>query len=177
MNILHEKFAVVDLETTGLNDGHNGKKADNIIEIGAVKIERGRITEKYSTFVACAEPIPKEITELTGISSKELQGAPTVKEAIKRFCDFSRDCTIVGHNILFDYGFIRYYSKQYRLEFNNDIIDTYLLSREKLHGKVANYKLSTVAEYFGINFNPHRALSDADAAAKIFLELTTINGN
>ncbi len=177
MNILHEKFAVVDLETTGLNDGHNGKKADSIIEIGAVKIERGRITEKYSTFVACAEPIPKEITELTGISSKELQGAPTVKEAIKRFCDFSRDCTIVGHNILFDYGFIRYYGKQYGLEFNNDIIDTYLLSRERLQGKVENYKLNTVAKHFGISLNPHRALADAEASAKIFLELTTINGN
>ena len=171
MDILHEKFAVVDLETTGLNDGYNGRKADNIIEIGAVKIEKGSITEKYSTFVACHEPIPWEITKLTGITSKDLQGAPTVAQAIKRFYEFSRDCTIVGHNILFDYGFIRYYGKQYGLEFNNDIIDTYLMSREKLYGEVENYKLSTVAEYFGIIFDPHRALAHAEATVKILLAL------
>ncbi len=171
MDILHERFAVVDLETTGLNDGRNGQKADNIIEIGAVKIDCGKITEKYSTFVACADSIPKEITELTGIKTKDLVGAPSVENAIKRFYEFSRDCTIVGHNILFDYGFIWYYGKQYGYDFNNDIIDTYLLSREKLHGKVENYKLSTVAEHFGINFDPHRALADAEAAAKILLAL------
>lgn len=171
MDILHERFAVVDLETTGLNDGHNGKKADNIIEIGAVKIERGIMTEKYSTFVACADSIPKEITELTGIKTKDLVGAPSVENAIKRFYEFSRDCNIVGHNILFDYGFIRYYGKQYGYDFNNNIIDTYLLSREKLHGKVEDYKLATVAKHFGINFDPHRALAGAEATAKLFLEL------
>ena len=174
MDIFNEKFAVVDLETTGLNDGHNGKKADSIIEIGAVKIDGGKITDKYSTFVACDEPIPEEITRLTGITQNDLTGAPTVKEVIKRFYEFSRDCIIVGHNILFDYGFIRYYGKQYGYEFNNNIIDTFLLSREKLNGNVENYKLATVAKHFGINFNPHRALVDAEVSAKILLELAKL---
>ncbi len=165
------RFVVFDLETTGLNEGGT---MDRIIEIGAVKIEEGRICQKFSTFVACPVRLPDKIVELTGITDEMLRGAPEVGAVIADFYKFCDGCALVGHNVQFDAKFIRYYGEKEGYLFGQRTYDTLTFSQQEL--RLANYKLNTVAEHFGFTFRHHRAYDDAFVTAKIFIELARKRG-
>jgi len=174
MNILNERFVVVDLETSGLN-----KNRDYIIELGAVKIENGKITDNYSTLVFCPQMVAlsTEIEELTGIHYEDLKNAPHVGEVLKTFYEFAKGCTLVVHNLPFDFAFLRnwgFWCGVWFDEFEKSAIDTVALAKKLLGDKVENYKLSTLANYYGVEFTHHRALNDAETTAKIFLELARL---
>ncbi len=169
-------FVVFDLETTGLNNNPAMGKMDKIIEIGAVKLVNGEMTEKFSTFVACEERLSPEIIKLTGIQDGDLVGAPHIEQAIADFYKFIDGAYLVGHNVTFDYRFVRYYAEQYGYMIENKQYDTMLLSQELLRGEVVNNKLDTVASYFGYTFNHHRAFDDACVTAKIFIEFIKRRG-
>lgn len=167
-------MVIVDLETSGLD-----RNLDYIIEIGAVKIEKGEIADKFSTLVNCPqmESLPEEVEELTGISYEQIKTAPRVGEVLQRFYGFAKGSILVAHNLPFDFAFLRnwgFWCKVWFDEFEDNAIDTVALAKEKLCGKVDNYKLSTIAKYFNIEFTHHRALDDAEATAKILLELAKI---
>lgn len=169
MDILKNTFVVVDLETSGL--GYD----DHIIEIGAVKILNGEITEKFHTFVECPIKLEPEVVLLTGIKDEDLSGAPNVVKALKQLHAFCEGCIIVAHNLPFDYSFMRKYGDEYGIFFDNPQIDTLVMARARLkNADIANYKLPTLANFFNIEFRHHRALNDAEATAKIFLELAKI---
>lgn len=169
------RFVVFDLETTGLNNNPVGAAMDRIIEFGAVKIEGGRILEKFSSFVACPVKLSKEIVEITGINDEMLLGAPEIKDVIADFFKFCDGCILVGHNVQFDYRFIRYYGEKEGYLFSQRQYDTLAFSQELLSLK--NYKLNTVADHFGFTFRHHRAFDDAFVTAKIFLELARLKGD
>ena len=161
-----ENFVVFDLETTGLS---KGGVMDRIIEVGAVKIKDGRISERFSTFVECPIRLPLEIIDLTGITDEMLVGAPPIEEVIADFFKFTAGCSLVAHNTAFDCKLITYYGGKEGFFFNQKQYDTLFLAQELLHLK--NYKLNTVADHFGFEFNHHRAYDDAFVTAKIFIEL------
>ena len=163
------QFVVFDLETTGLNNTAVGGLMDSIIEVGAVKIKGGSIVEKFSTFVACEKKLSPEIVRLTGIDDEMLVGAPAIADVIPDFYKFCDGCLLVGHNVTFDYRFIEYYAEKERYSFTQKRYDTMELGRELL--QLPNYKLNTLADYFKITFNHHRAFDDALTTAKIFIEL------
>ena len=175
-DLTHNTFVVFDLETTGLNNQPTMGKMDKIIEIGAVKIVAGEIVEKFSSFVACNEKLPANIVELTGICDADLVGAPTIDKVIPDFYKFADGAYLVGHNVMFDYRFIKYYAEECGYSFEQKQIDTVALSQELLRGEVANNKLNTVAAYFGLEFNHHRAYEDASTTAKIFIEFIKMKG-
>lgn len=163
-----KEFVVFDLETTGLNCAPGGAM-DKIIEVGAVKIKDGQICEKFSTFVACPVKLSIEIVRLTGITDEMLVGAPDIKDVVADFYKFASGCYLVGHNVQFDYKFMRYYGEAEGYLFDQKQYDTVTFSQEML--RLSNYKLNTVAEHFGFSFNHHRAYDDAFVTAKIFMEL------
>ena len=169
-------FVCFDLETTGLNNNPAMGKMDRIIEIGAVKIIDGEIREKFSSFVACPEKLSKEIIDLTGIHDSDLIGAPTVEKVLADFFKFTDGAILVGHNVTFDYRFVKYYGEQNGYMFDKKQYDTLLLAQEVLRGMLANYKLNTVADYYGFTFNHHRAFDDACVTAKVFMELVKAKG-
>ena len=169
-----KSFVVIDIETTGLNSNPNYGEVDFIIEVAAVRIEQGKITEKFSSFCACPIPLPEEIVKLTGISNEDLKNSPSVKQVLKNLRDFCKDSEIVGHNISFDLGFLNYYGAKYKKSFNKAYADTLAMSRRLLKNKLVNYRLATVAEHFKLKFKGHRALSDALVTAKIFLKLSNL---
>ena len=164
-----KEFVVFDLETTGLNNTPATGAMDRIIEIGAVKIREGKICEKFSSFVACALRLSPEIVHLTGITDSMLVGAPDIADVIADFYKFSHDCILVGHNIMFDYKFIRHYGEREGYLFDQKMYDTLSISQEVL--RLSNYKLNTLADHYGFSFNHHRAYDDAFVTAKIFIEL------
>ena len=169
-------FVVFDLETTGLNSNPSMGKMDKIIEIGAVKLVGGEIKEKFSTFVACEERLSPEIVSLTGINDDDLIGAPTIDKAIADFFKFIEGAYLVGHNVNFDLNFVRYYAEKNGYMIDNRPFDTLALAQELLRGELANYKLNTVADYYGFTFNHHRAFDDACVTAKVFMELMKKRG-
>ncbi len=169
-------FVCFDLETTGLNNNPAMGKMDRIIELGAVKVIGGEIKEKFSSFVACPEKLSKEIIQLTGISDSDLIGAPEVEKVLADFFKFADGAILVGHNVTFDYRFVKYYGEQYGYMFDQKQYDTLTLAQELLRGKIANYKLNSVADYYGFTFNHHRAFDDACVTAKCFIELVKTKG-
>lgn len=169
-----KSFVVIDIETTGLNSNPDYGEVNHIIEVGAVKIEKGKITGKFSSFCACPSPLPEEIVKLTGISNEDLMDAPSVEQVLKSLYDFCGESILVGHNIRFDLGFLSYFGRKYGITFKEGYIDTLALARKYLKDAIPDYKLSTVAKYFRFKFRHHRALSDALVTAKIFLKLTDL---
>ena len=98
-----KNFVVLDLETTGLTP-----KTDRILEIGAVKVVDGEIKERYSTFINPQMEIPRRITELTGITGDMVKDAPLREEAVRGLVEFCQELPLLGHNILFDYSFVKH---------------------------------------------------------------------
>ena len=174
MDILDNKFVVVDLETSGLDTNR-----DYIIELAAVKIENGKICDKFSTLVYTSQMkcLLPEVESLTGIKFEQLKCVPLVEEVLQKLYKFAKDCTLVAHNLPFDFAFLRnwgFWCGVHFDEFEKDAIDTIDLAKQVLGNKVENYKLATLAEYFNIEFNHHRTLDDAEVTAKILLELAAL---
>ena len=169
-------FVCFDIETTGLNNNPAMGKMDKIIELGAVKLVGGEIVEKFSSFIACPDRLSKEIINLTGIVDADLVGAPEVDKVLADFFKFTDGAILVGHNVGFDYRFVSYYGEQNGYMFDKKQYDTLTLAQQVLRGKLPNYKLNSVAEYYGFDFNHHRAYEDAHVTAKVFIELVKAKG-
>lgn len=163
---LNGDYVVFDLETTGLESNKN-----EIIEIGAVKISKGKIVSTFSTFVKPNSPIPQEITDLTHITNEMVADAPAINYVIPDFYKYCYGCGIVAHNIAFDYGFLSVIAKKMMYNFDNPQFDTLALAHKKLPG-LKNYKLSTITEVLGVSLvGAHRAVNDCLATAKAFLKM------
>lgn len=159
-------FICFDIETTGLSAAR-----DKITEIGAVKVENGIITDKFSTFVNPEMPIPQKITQLTGITDEMVKDAPSQSEAVSAFLEFAGDNVLVAHNAPFDISFIAKACEDMGREYNYTSIDTVAISRAILTD-IKNCKLDTVAKFLRLGeFNHHRATDDAEMLAKIFITL------
>lgn len=169
-------FVCFDIETTGLNNNPAMGRMDKIIELGAVKLINGEIVEKFSSFVACKDKLSQEIINLTGIKDEDLIGAPEIEKVLADFFKFTDGAILVGHNVGFDYRFVHYYGEQHGYMFDKKQYDTLNLAQDVLRGKLANYKLNTVADYYGFTFNHHRAFDDACVTAKVFIELVKAKG-
>jgi len=156
---------VFDIETTGFD-----KENDKIIEIGAVKVVNGEITERYSTFINPKVPIPARIEELTHISDEMVMDSPEIDVVLPEFLAFCKDCVLVAHNASFDTGFIRNKAEKLGLDFDFTIVDTVGMARILLPG-LSKYKLNIVAKELGISLeNHHRAVDDAGATAEIYVK-------
>ena len=103
-----------------------------------------------------------------------LRGAPDIKDVVADFYKFAHGSILVGHNVQFDWKFIRYYGEKEGFLFDQRQYDTIAFAQELL--RLSNYKLNTVADHFGFTFNHHRAYDDAFVTAKIFKELVRIKG-
>lgn len=159
-------FICFDIETTGLSAAR-----DKITEIGAVKVENGIITDKFSTFVNPEMPIPQKITQLTGITDEMVKDASSQSEAVSAFLEFAGDNVLVAHNAPFDTSFIAKACEDMGREYNYTSIDTVAISRAILTD-IKNCKLDTVAKFLRLGeFNHHRATDDAEMLAKIFITL------
>ena len=164
---LSGSFVVFDTETTGLNT-----QMDKLIEISAVRVENGKITEAFDTFVDPAMPIPAKVVELTGINDGMVAGAPDPDTALKQFLKFAGDRVLVAHNAHgFDIPILQAAARRAGVEFRNPYIDS-LPMAQALYPGLGNYKLDTVNKYLELpKFNHHRAGDDAAALAAIFCKM------
>ena len=157
-------FVVFDLETTGFSP-----IANRIIEIGAVRVEQGKIVARFSEFVNPEVPIPFKIQNLTGISDNMVMDAGTIEEILPAFVEFSRDAVMVAHNAGFDMSFIEKNCEDLGIEREFTSVDTVGMARFLLPG-LNRFKLDTVAKAVQVPLlNHHRAVDDAECTAEIFL--------
>ena len=160
---LDDTYVVFDIETTGFSAIY-----DKIIEIGAVKVENGNITEKFSVFVNPERPIPFRIEQLTGINDTMVLGAETIESVLPKFLEFSKGCVMVAHNAEFDMSFIMNNCERMGIECDFTYADTVTLARA-LIPNIGKYKLDNVAKALGVTLeHHHRAVDDAGCTAKIF---------
>ena len=162
---LMDSYVVFDIETTGFHPSKN-----KIIEIGAVKVINGEITDRFSEFINPRVPIPFTIERLTGINDAMVCDAPGVEEILPKFLSFCEGCVLVAHNASFDTSFIRYNAEQLGIEFPPTYVDTVGLARFLLP-HLGRFKLDTVAKELHVSLeNHHRAVDDAGATAEIFVK-------
>lgn len=158
-------YVAFDIETTGLNP-----KYDKIIEIGAVRVREGEPVETFSTFVNPAKSLPARIVELTGIQDTDVAGAPYIDDILDAFLAFVGDDVLLGHNILFDYSFVKKAAVNQKKAFEKMGIDTLRIAKRFL-SELESRQLGFLCEYYQIELDAHRALNDAIAAHRLYATL------
>ena len=159
-------FVVFDLETTGLSAAR-----DRICEIGAVRVERLELVDRFESLVNPGVPLPAPVERLTGLRLADLRLAPPPRRVLPRFLTFARDDLLVAHNAGFDQRFLEHellVREGRRL--SEPPLCTAALARRLLEGRLRRVSLASLAHFFGVGTTPcHRALPDAEATAEVLL--------
>ncbi|NCB92133.1 MAG: DUF3072 domain-containing protein [Clostridia bacterium] len=161
-----DSYVVVDLETTGLQPSK-----DRIIEIGAVKVEGGKPVDTFCTFADPKMVIPSNIQALTGITQDMVAGEKTPDQAVKEFIEFCGNMDLMGHNLIFDYSFLKHQAVNQKMKFEKNGIDTLKIARIVMP-ELESRSLTSLCEYFSIDRkHAHRAYHDALATHEVYVEL------
>ena len=166
-----ESYIALDTETTGLNP-----KQDRIMEIGAVRVERGVETGSFQTLVNPQRLLEESVIALTGITDRMLADAPDMDLVLDRFLEFAGDLPVVGHYILFDFSFLKRAAVRRQREFERQGVDTLVLCR---HFMPREYRksLDVACKFYGIvREGAHRALGDARDAHRLYQKLLALYG-
>lgn len=159
-----EDFIVFDIETTGLDPRY-----DEIIEIGAIKIENNKIVDTFSTLIKPTHEISPFISGLTGITNDMVQNAPGIEDVLPKFMAFIKGFTLMGHNVNFDINFI--YDNLVKLglaPLENSFIDTLRIAKRIL-SDLEHHRLKDLAQYYKIDDKgSHRALKDVEITLEVY---------
>ena len=120
-----DSYIALDLETTGLEP-----KKEKITEIAALKVEHGQITGRFVTLVNPKRPLTERVVELTGITDDMLKDAPVIENIIGEVLGFIGDLPLLGHNIRFDYSFLKQAAVNQKMEFECEAVDTLKVCRK-----------------------------------------------
>ena len=161
-----KKYVVLDVKTTGPD-----VKVDRIIEIGAIKVQDGKIIDTYDAFIKINQKLPENIEGLTGISDQYINdNGISLRDGLiglERFVDGEM---VIGYNILdFDIRVLRYECKRENVDFYlKRVKDIYLAVKKKMK-EISNYRLETVAEQLEIVIEERRrAIDDCKIEIQIF---------
>ncbi len=174
-DLLEQEYVVFDTETTGFTPYN-----DQMIEIGAVKIKNGVVTDHFDELINPHRKLPQKIVELTNITDEMLQDKDSEENATKRFLEFVGDLPMVAHNAKFDIGFISAAMNKYNLgEFKNTVIDTMSMAR-MLYPEWKNHKLSTLVKNLDVPWDEnehHRGDYDSEGTAIAFYKMSKVLSN
>ena len=165
LNTYVADYVVFDLETTGISP-----KTDEVVEISAVKVEHGKVTDEFSTLVNPKQRIPYGASRVNGITDDMVAEAPFFEQVLQEFLEFIEGFVLVGHNIArFDMNFLyRDVEKYFERSLPNDYIDTLQMARRELPN-LEHHRLTDLAEYYGISAEgAHRALNDCRMNQQVF---------
>lgn len=164
-------FVVLDVETTGLNSAR-----DEIIEIGAVRVENGVEVAEFSQLINPGRALPEKIVEITGITTAMLRGMPSALEVMPEFAKFIKGAVLAAHNASFDMAFISRAFARAGIPFDSPVLDTLALARN-LYPQSRNHKLGTLCKMLDIPLtNAHRAVHDARATSLMLLRSIELMG-
>lgn len=159
---MHESYIVLDIETTGISPTEN-----KITEIGAVKIINGQVVDRYEQLINPQVAISEHITSITGITNEMVADQPTIEVVLPQFITFLEDHIIVGHNIMFDYKFLKINASKLGLAFEKKAMDTLAIARKTLRN-LTSRSLESLCLHYEINRERgHRAYDDAYATYEL----------
>lgn len=157
------KYAVLDVETTG-----GSPRRDKITDIAIYIFDGENITDSFESLINPECRIPAYISGLTGITDIMVENEPKFYEIARKIIEITDDCIIVGHNVNFDYNFIKNEFKRLGYNYKRDTIDTVRLSK-KLVPELKSHKLDVMASYLDLKISSrHRAAGDARATVDLF---------
>lgn len=161
-----DTVVVLDFETTGLSPD----QGDRAIEIGAVLIEQGKVTDRFQQLMNPGFRISSFIEDYTGISNKMLRTAPPCTEVMASFCDFIGSHNLVAHNASFDKRFLDAELNRVNRKYTGTFACSMLIAR-RLYQDAPNHKLGGLVEYKNIPTDGvfHRALADSEMTTKLWL--------
>lgn len=158
------EYVAFDLETTGLSE-----EKDEIIEVGAVKIRNHKIVGKYNQIINPHCVIPDQIIELTGIQQKLVDCGREKEDVIREFYDFCDGYPLLGHNVMFDYRFMKRAMSRYGIPFEKNGVDTLQIAKKLLKNDIKSKSLGSLCGYYHYtNPSAHRAYHDALATAVVY---------
>lgn len=164
----NQTYAVVDIETTGGRRGGNA-----ITEVAVVQVRSMEIVSEWSSLVNPGRPIPKHITQLTGIDDAMVHDAPRFADIADTLQEQLNDAIFVAHNVGFDYGFIKAAYEDLGQSFRKPKFCTVKNARQTFPG-LKSYSLGALTSHFDIDlFGAHRALNDARATAHLLRLIQT----
>lgn len=154
--LLDDPYVCVDIETDGMNYTHG-----HVIEVAAIRVENGQITDEFTTLLNPGVSIPYFITNLTGITTHDVQDAPSFADVADRLLEIMDGATFVAHNVRFDYSFLKQAFRRVGKDFEPKQLCTVKLSR-KLYPAEKSHKLSSLIERHHFTYSArHRAYDDA----------------
>jgi DNA polymerase III subunit epsilon len=165
-------FSIIDIETTGLSPRH-----EKITEIAVFVHDGEKVIDELTTLLNPEIEIPYRITQLTGINNKMVKDAPRFCDVAKQIIEMTEGTILVGHNVNFDYRFIRKEFSEFGYDYRRKLICTCKLSRKLIPGR-RSYSLGKLCQELSID-NPHRhrAYGDAKATLKLFELLLKVQSN
>lgn len=164
-------YVAFDFETTGLHP-YTG---DEIIEYAAVIFENGAVVNSFAKMAKPSKPIPKEASNINGISNAMVKGCQSTQDVAKEFYLFLKpyiesDYLLVAHNASFDIGFLQKVWQDNGIDAEFSVADT-LEFEKQLHAEQQNYKLGTIANYYQLSIaDLHRAEKDATLCGQILFQ-------
>ncbi len=166
-----DEFTVIDIETTELYPDKGGR----IIEVGAVRLVGGVIVDTFSQLVNPEQKIYKKTTEITGITNEMIKDMPVYRKVLPELYKFIGNTVVVCHNAIFDWDrFLLYFFPKVGIFPHNKVVDTLKLSKHLFRDE-KKHNLDIVCKRLGIEFEKHhRAIDDALATAKAFVEIKKI---
>ncbi len=166
MEIGAAAFAVVDVETTGLDPAN-----DRICEIGAIKVQAGRELSRYHSLVNPERPMPADVVKKHGITDEMLKDAPAFLAVAPDLRRFLAGTVLVAQNAKFDLGFLNAeYARAGASPLPVSALDTIAMARAARPG-LSSYRLDNLANAFGARFSArHRAIGDCEVTAVVFRE-------
>ena len=161
-----DSVVVLDFETTGLSPDHG----DRAIEIGAVLIEHGKVTDRFQQLMNPGFRISGFIEDYTGITQEMLDAAPPCEQVMAEFADFIGDHNLVAHNASFDRRFLDTELGYIQRDYQGSFACSMLIARRVYQG-APNHKLGGLVAYKNIPTDGvfHRALADSEMTAKLWL--------
>ncbi len=163
-----DTVVVLDFETTGLSPDYG----DRAIEIGAVRIENGVITERFQELMNPGCRISRFIEDYTGITNKMLKDAAPCKEVMHSFANFIDGYNLVAHNASFDKRFLDAELSKISRNYSGQFSCSMLMAR-RIYQDAFNHKLGTLVKHTNIFSDGvfHRALYDSEMTTKLWLAM------
>ena len=158
-----DNYVCVDIETTGLS-----KDKDSIVEIGAIKVVDGKKKEVFEQLINPERKMPSGAMMVTGITDDMLEDKPTIEQVMPKFVTFCQGYPLLGHNVSFDYGFLKTNAARLKLNWSASCMDTLKIAKKYLP-QLPSRKLEYLCDYFDIiDEHHHRAMNDAQITIALY---------
>lgn len=163
---MRTSFVAVDIETTGLSP-----EKDQIIEVGALKVREGQVVDTLSLLIKPDIYLPDKIVELTGITDEMLEHESSFSTVSHSIYEFLGNDPLLGHNVRFDYSFLKYHLANSGYNISNNVIDTLRIARV-LHPELPSRSLASMCNAYGlVNKAAHRAYEDARVTMDLYMAM------